>query len=524
MPTLNWINFSVALDKSGATPVLRVVDTSVRPGAVTSITGTITVTQPDGITMPMGDTVTIPHTATPYSMALRLAGDGNFQKGNYTITLNLFTIVGGPDSQGSCTKTFTLEYEKLTVVLSPAINQFLPSVKVYDNTVYDKTGFTKISTSRTWNAQIEGVTNAAAAVTPIFDTVYLTNYYDAKYNVTASIIQQYAIVAAGYVTIVDKVTGFVSFDVWPAIGLSTLLQRINDYYYELTAANATNCKHCACDSKLNDIWWLFGMFRENGLCNYLQNQYNIYDQLLALLGIENTTHSFAPLAAYDFNAYCGYNNGVPAPLRLDTPVLGVTGYASNYVNLSSNLVTNAVSYITEWSLVADFSTLAGSVTTYHPVVGYAVLGLNPDTMYYFRRKAVASGYLDSYWGENFQRTTPAMVEGTLYHFTRANQIGPTEAEILAGVEVTFIQGANPITVDQRASSGIATVYGFAVRSTEGSFTRWFESLINQGAIHPSDLWYFRGSVASVSGAPWDVYYTSYPTLFTMAQQPMTFIH
>lgn len=526
MPTTAYLNASVALDNSGATPVLRVIDTSVYPTGTTVVTGTITVQQPDGISVVIGDALSLGHQATPYQTTLRLASDGSFQNGVYTVTFNITNVVTtSPDPiPNLLQKSFTLDYSKPVAVLTPAINAFLPSIKVNDNTGYAQTGLSLVSTSRTWNAQISGVGNVPQSVTPVFDVANSGNYYDALYNVTGVFIVQYSVVAANWVSVIDKINGAAIFDVYPVIDLSTLLGHINTYKAALYASNAAACEPCACDDAFAKIWSLFGNFKESGLCSYWKNQYMIYNELISLLGITNTTHTYGVLAKYNFNNYCGYANGVPVLTKLATPVLSIQSFTSSGVTVSGSAVANAEKYITDWSTDPAFGTITGSTTIFAPTVAFLASVLNPDTIYYFRRKATAAGFLDSDYGYINQRTAAVITPGIIYFGYREGQDRMTEAEILAGDPMTFTEGATSVVIDMRTLAISPVVYWFAQRVPEGVKTKWVENMStgNFGIIDSADLWYLRGSLPSTSGADWRFYYTTSETLFDASQNPITF--
>ena len=79
--------------------------------------------------------------------------------------------------------------------------------------------------------------------------------------------------------------------------------------------------------------------------------------------------------------------------QLDVPTLAILAKTSTGVQISIGAVTNATSYIVDYSLSSDFSD-ATTVTYKNPVTIW-ITGLNYGATYYFRVKASAAAYADS---------------------------------------------------------------------------------------------------------------------------------
>ncbi|MBQ1338612.1 MAG: hypothetical protein IIY32_09875, partial [Thermoguttaceae bacterium] len=79
--------------------------------------------------------------------------------------------------------------------------------------------------------------------------------------------------------------------------------------------------------------------------------------------------------------------------QLDAPTLAILAKTNTGVQISIGAVTNATSYIVDYSLSSDFSN-ATTVTYKNPVTIW-ITGLNYGATYYFRVKASAAAYADS---------------------------------------------------------------------------------------------------------------------------------
>ena len=88
------------------------------------------------------------------------------------------------------------------------------------------------------------------------------------------------------------------------------------------------------------------------------------------------------------------SSSVIVPLtQLDAPTLAILAKTNTGVQISIGSVTNATSYIVDYSLSSDFSN-ATTVTYKNPVTIW-ITGLNYGATYYFRVKASATAYADS---------------------------------------------------------------------------------------------------------------------------------
>lgn len=212
MPDLSaYISFSCVLDNSGGSPVIRIVDNSAYPGGVAqTIAGILSITEPDGIS-DTNSNFSQPNiywnagALVQASRPLRLANNGRFQNGGYSIT---YTVRAPGYTDTPLTKTFNLNYTAPTPVLSPAFDNFTPSLKVNDATNWTVANLTLISVSDTWTALIRsvaGVNQNINGAGTTFDLAYLGSYYDALYDVTLKAIVTWQMPAQSpWVTLVDQ--------------------------------------------------------------------------------------------------------------------------------------------------------------------------------------------------------------------------------------------------------------------------------------------------------------------------------
>lgn len=214
MPDLSqYINIAVVLDNSGVSPVIKIIDTSAYPAGVPQqIAGILSITEPDMITDANTD-FALPNiywsagALVQASRPLRLANNNRFQNGGYTVKYSV-RCPGYTDTV--LLKTFVLNYTAPVPVLSPAFDNFTPSLKVVDSTNYGVAGLNYIDATRTWAGVIRsvlGVNRVIVGAGINFDLVYGGNYYDSAYDVNlTSVITWQLPDISSFVSIVDKFT------------------------------------------------------------------------------------------------------------------------------------------------------------------------------------------------------------------------------------------------------------------------------------------------------------------------------
>ena len=136
------------------------------------------------------------------------------------------------------------------------------------------------------------------------------------------------------------------------------------------------------------------------------------------------------------------------PVLLATPTLSVTANGSNAIKVTVGSVTNASSYMVEYSTSSNFS----SVMNKSVLAGTTnITGLNPNTTYYFRVKAVGSGsYADSNNSTTLSATT-------------------TNASLPSPVLNTPTLNNKTVTVTW---SSVDNASGYMVQYKRDSATRW----------------------------------------------------
>lgn len=205
-----YLNFSAVLTNNGTSPIWTIIDTSAYPaGVAQTIAGVLSITQPDFIS-DTNNNFAQPNiywnsgALVQANRPLRLANNGRFQNGGYSIT---YTVRAAGYTDTVLTKTFVLNYTAPTPVLSPAFDNFTPSLKVNDASNWTVANLTLISVSDTWAALIRSVGGTNQNITgagTTFDLAYMGSYYDAFYDVTLTSVVTWQMPGQSpWVTLVD---------------------------------------------------------------------------------------------------------------------------------------------------------------------------------------------------------------------------------------------------------------------------------------------------------------------------------
>lgn len=224
-----YVNFSVTLDKSGTIPTMKIRDTGAYPSGVPQIvTGFVSILQPDGIELATSNTADITFGAgslTPVTKELRLASDGNFQKGLYVIK---YTVKAAGYEDTVLMKDFSLRYEKPVLDIAPSFDVFTPSLKVNDASRYLSAGMSSYSVARTWKATMPnlGVINGYDEQ---LDLLLNGEYYDAVYNVKMDVVITYILAGSSWVLIKDKGSVSETYTTEVPQSLEELLTEITAY-------------------------------------------------------------------------------------------------------------------------------------------------------------------------------------------------------------------------------------------------------------------------------------------------------
>ena len=321
-----YIDFSVALDKSGVTPVMYLTDPDNYPDGVKQyVTGVFSITQPDGINIT--GSFTSPDVSwdgselTTASKELRLATDDSFQNGLYTI---VYTVQCTGYSPTVLTKIFTLTYTAATLNITDLTDVFTPSLEQLDSTIYLQDGFATPTVTREWDATIDFAgtsigTKVGLAI--LFDMKYSGNYWDAKYLITFTAIVTYVMnTPSDFVTVIDKLTTDYQVDAYTPPTMQALAAQLTTMQQEV--ANGTYCggRGCGCgcsdEQAFTNAQALYQLIKTNG-CNGqtvgLQDYITELQKLFTCNGATTQMHNNSPIPAYNFG--CGSSGNVTAPIQ-----------------------------------------------------------------------------------------------------------------------------------------------------------------------------------------------------------------
>lgn len=304
-----YINFTALMDKSGITPVIVLRDTDAYPAGInTGLTGAFSVTQPDGVTIAGNFTTPdVTYTSgalTPKTIELRLASNGTFQKGLYSMT---YTVKAPSYTDTTITKTFSIFYDQSKSIITSVFDVFKPLLKIFDQTNYTIVGYNAPTIARAWNAVIANVGTLTGS-DAIFDLLFNTAYFDSNYLITLTTILNYVLTSSTWVTLRDKIitTGNYTTQVPPSL---------NYLYTELTSYESQIDDNC-CNSPKT--------VKDNYVYAFTLFQHLIYrincGATLSLLDLINKIQSvlnngadyiygqtYSPIIPYAAN-FCGYSN------------------------------------------------------------------------------------------------------------------------------------------------------------------------------------------------------------------------
>lgn len=386
MATLNGqIDFEVKFDLTGL-PTLKLKASSSIPGIdKPNLTGYFYIKQPDGIER-TGDYIT-PDVAwsgsdyPEFSIPLRTASDGTYQKGNYIISF--FAECSGY-TPGVETKPFGLTFTPAKEILTQLFDLYTPSLKYQNDTVYTKGDFSITSQTESWAA-----TCVAGSITPssaaLFDLAIGGNYYDSVYNITHNKTVTYQSIAYAWLTIIqDWDITFIASAYKPA-SMVTLL----GYLDALKAVRDAN----SCDKSINEVYEdaavLYGHIRSKvcaqittGLKEYFDEFYRLTHNYQSPVYVNTNTI----IPAYDFTTGCSGSGGggSTVPTVVIECVIGnaytITGGSATVTGLSNG--STSVSS-------ADFSNVRLEIIRGN----ISIPGVNPlDGSNYFTKVLAANSF------------------------------------------------------------------------------------------------------------------------------------
>ncbi len=337
-----YIDFSVQLDKSVTTPVIRLTDTGTYPAGVTPyITGVFSVTQPDGISVT--GTFTSPDISGGGGTAtkeLRLSTTDTIQNGIYSITYTIDCI--GYDTT-ILTKTFTIAYTAPTVIITILNDVFTPQIQAVDGSIYAQAGFTTTSTTRAWSADIKYVSTTVQTVTGtalLFDMAYATNYYDAFYAISLNVTVVYTMTGSyTWVSVKDLIEATSQLDAFTPPTLAALQLSLNDL--KTAIENDTYCGGCGCGCTPNYGPWekataLYQNIVTNGQDGNVTGLDSQVDQLIKIFncsGIIVRDHTNDVIPPYDWGTTQTFSLHIPIQFTVGSGGLYVPANgATSYIN------------------------------------------------------------------------------------------------------------------------------------------------------------------------------------------------
>lgn len=214
-------------------------DTPAAPGAslgvVSGITGTVEVTQPDGITTL--DYISYSGGAlTQAQVELRKNVEGKIPKGAWRIK---YTVTHSEYEATVLDRIVTIGYDRPTAMQAPNLNVFTPILEVSDGTTYVVPGYTNQSVTRSWTGTISGVGSISAGNVILFNLVFGGQYYDADYSINLQSIAEWSLNGNTWLSIRDKINNTIGYSVDAPISLATLLGKLNDFKAEVDQKSNT---------------------------------------------------------------------------------------------------------------------------------------------------------------------------------------------------------------------------------------------------------------------------------------------
>lgn len=285
--------------------------------------GYFAITQPDGITSTGNYTSPDIYYSgsglVTFEKTLRLDSANSFQKGNYSIVL----YCDHPDyTPGTFTRSFEFTYKPVTQVLTENFDVYTPQLQYSDDTVYTKSGWTKVSQTRAW-AATTSAGNVPAGTTATFDVSIGGSYYDASYQIDYATDILYRNDSATWLTVHQYFTFSGTSNAYAPQSMATLLGYLGLLKTKKDAR--------PCDNSLNDLYekaaTLYQHIREKVCSRSTTNLKSYFEEFYRLTHNYQTrsyTHTGAVLTAYDFTTGC---SGVRATRQISVrPTPGVSSF------------------------------------------------------------------------------------------------------------------------------------------------------------------------------------------------------
>jgi hypothetical protein len=347
MPNISGVNFSVVLTKAGVSPFLHFTDTTPYvPGGINpaTVTGAVTITQPDGITRP--GNLTTPDVfwqsgaLVQPNLELRLTTDNKFQQGGYTIT---YTARAAGYTDTTVTKVFTVTYTPALVTFQPNFDLFTPALNVTDTTDYVGANYLWgiQAVNRTWAGVIHsvgGVDKNISGNQQTFDLIYGGQYYDAQYTIKLTVYPQFVSLLASWVTLIDALQLQAVYTSQTPPAISVLDADMATLKNKMDAASANTDAGLAVQEDFTLASSLYNEFRRRGCDGLMAGLDTTLYQLLKIFN-NNVNPQYvntnAPIPVYDFKCPGSTGStawanitGKPATINIEW-VVGAGGFPGN---------------------------------------------------------------------------------------------------------------------------------------------------------------------------------------------------
>lgn len=240
-----YIGFNVTLNFKTNSILISSVALSPLPVGIAALEVSARIKQPDNITGLLPDmTVTgIYPLNFSGSRGLRLTVADQPQIGKYVVTV---TVKAAGYDDTVITNEFTLNYDRVDVLISQNFDLITPILKLKDESIYSRIGMNVTNLVREWLVNIGGVASIAPGNVQEADMAYLGDYYDAEYQAILLSKVHYSVDGYSFLTVYDEIAGTYSTTANTIPPFSTfpdLLQEIADLSSGVESGEC-NCQTC----------------------------------------------------------------------------------------------------------------------------------------------------------------------------------------------------------------------------------------------------------------------------------------
>lgn len=502
-----YINFSVALDNSLATPVIRVTDTGTYPnGILPTITGKIAITQADGATV-TGDFTDITWNGSAFTVntkTMRLGTDKNIQRGAYTI---VYTVRATGYDDTVLTKTFSIDYIPSVLAISNFTDIFAPKIQLQDDTIYAKSSLSILSIVRSWSANINTVNGVLQTVTSssnLFDIAYQSRYYDAGYLVNLSVTVNYNLLSDATISIIDKRLYTTSFDVYAPPILEDLLSCV-------TALVVPDCGCGSSSTSLAQATVLYQNYVNSGVKGNTIGLDLTIGKLRSIFNcnckVKTAVHTNNPINAYSWQ-YGAPSTGFPPVINVQPQSISLNvGSSATFLVVASGSAT--LTYQWQSNTGNGYQNITNAISSSLTLTN---LMLSQNGLY---RVIITNAY-----GTATSIPLTLTVIQSLTAFYWYGSTNPYPA-LSGGTDALTYQVSQAITHNQPItltlpSAGQTNMYGvLKVPIGEINKTAWYNTPVNNGQI-PDAVWYVKLTIGQFD------YYVTRTTYTYVATSPLIF--